>query len=536
MPTGTGKSVVIGEFVRRAYTKFPGTRILMLTHVKELIQQNFEKLLQLWPSAPAGIFSAGLGRKDTCFPITFGGIASAVRGNFGHIDLVIVDEAHKLSPNEDTQYQRMVQSLRSTNPLVKVVGLTATPFRLGQGLLTDEEGLFTDVCFDMTGIEPFNWLISEGYLVPLIPKKTGFELNVDEVRIHGGEFVQKDLQEAVDKESVSYSALREAINLAHDRNHWLVFASGVEHALHVCDMLDSLGVSACCVHSKMSTEDRDAVIADFRAGRYRAMVNNNILTTGFDFPGIDCIVMLRPTQSASLWVQMLGRGTRPVFPGARPETKEERLAAIASSSKQNCLVLDFAGNTRRLGPINDPVMPKRKGKGGTGQAPVKVCEVCNSYNHASVRFCTVCGAEFAKVIKIDAAASTDKLIADSAMRVEAFRVDRVVYQLFKKTDRPDSVRVSYYCGLRLFHEWLCFEHVGYAHKKARDLWRERSKTGMEPPATTAQALARINELRVPNEIKVWVNKPHPDIVGYSYADRPQPDLPSGLQAQVAQRG
>src|SRR4029079_8138707 len=108
-----------------------------------------------------------------------------------------------------------------------------------------------------------------------------------------------------------------------------------------------------------------------RAGEVRALVNNNILTTGYDDPTIDLIMVLRPTMSVVLWVQMLGRGTRPVFPpGYDSETLEQRMAAIMASGKFDCLVLDYAGNTRRLGPINDPVIPAPPKSKGTRDAPV----------------------------------------------------------------------------------------------------------------------------------------------------------------------
>jgi DNA repair protein RadD len=518
LPTGTGKSLVICEFIKRAYQLYPNQRFIKLTHVKELIEQNYKTLLRLWPSAPAGVFSAGLGRKDTMFPITFAGIDSIVNcaKQFGRIDLIFIDEAHLVSPKENTRYQKFINALKVVNPNIRVVGFTATHYRLGQGLLTEEGGLFTDICFDMTGLESFNWLISEGYLCPVIPKRTGSELSVEGVRTQAGEYVLKELQAAVDKDEVTYAALTEAINVAHDRNHWLVFASGVDHAIHVRDMLESLGVSSAVVHSRMADKERDQAIADFKSGKVRAMVNNGILTTGFDFPELDCIVMLRPTQSPSLWVQMIGRGTRPVYgPGFDLSNQAGRMQAQGAGPKQSCLVLDFAGNTRRLGPINDPVMPRKKGK-GKGHAPVKVCEKCGTYNHSSARFCINCGIEFPREVKIQHGASTDELIADGMPKLETFKVDRIVYHKHRKPGRPDSIKVSYFCGLRMFEEWVCLEHEGFARKKARDWWRQRATVGGDPPETILEAMTKIEYLAIPKRIRVWVNKKHPEINGYEY--------------------
>lgn len=503
MPTGTGKSLVIGEFLRSVYTRYPNQRIMMLTHVKELIEQNMKKLLTLWPSAPAGIYSAGLDRRDTGAKITFAGIASVAKRpeEFGHQDLILIDECHLVSQKNNTRYRQFVDALLKVNPHLKVIGFTATPYRLGAGHLT-EGGLFTDVCFDLTGREAFNKLIADGYLARLVPKRTATELDVDTVRQQGGEYVLKDLQVAVDQEAVTRAALLEARELAAERKHWLVFATGVEHAEHIAGMLVDMGIAATTVHSKIPGKERDRRIADFKAGRYQAMVNNNVLTTGFDFPSIDCIVMLRPTQSPGLWVQMLGRGTRP------------------AEGKENCLVLDFAGNTRRLGPINDPVLPRKRGEGPKGQAPVRICEECGTYNHASARECEECGAVFPRQVKIKTSASTDELIAGDTPVVESLAVQRVVYRRHEKLGRPPTLRVDYYCGLRRFSEWVCFEHPGFPGKKARDWWRAHTTETSPPPATVEEALSRLKEIETPSHIRVWLNRKYPEVLGHDFA-RPE---------------
>ena len=497
MPTGTGKAVVIAGFLEGLYRQYPRQRVMMLTHVKELIVQNYEKLMELWPQAPAGVYSAGLERKEFYRPITFGGVASVWRRPelFGHQDLVLIDECHLVSPNEEAMYGAFLSGLKAVNPCLKVIGFTATPWRLGQGHITSD-GLFTDVCFDITGVDAFNRLIAEGYLSPLIPRATRQQLDVDGVHLRGGEFVPKELQSAIDREEITYGALGEMLELAADRAHWLIFASGIEHSNHIVQMLDTMGVSAVSVHSKMPGKQRDEAIAGFKSGKYRVAVNNNVLTTGFDFPAIDCIGVLRPTASTVLWVQMLGRGTRP------------------SPGKQNCLVLDFAANTRRLGPINDPVIPRKKGAGG-GEAPVRICDACGVYNHASARHCFNCGAEFTFQVKFNQFAATDTLIKGDAPLTEVLQVDHVTYSKHTKIMKPPSVRVTYYCGLRSFSEFVLFEHEGYGQRKAREWWRERSVA--EVPTDVTSALLELPQLRVPTHIRVWTNKkPYPSILAWCF--------------------
>lgn len=520
MPTGTGKSVVIALILKRIFGTWGGQRIIIATHVKELIQQNYMKLMQLWPGAPAGIYSAGLGRKDATQRITFGGIASMAKNAdlFGHVDLMFIDEAHLVSPTETTMYQAFIAMLRRANPKLKIVGLTATPWRLGHGPIT-EGSLFTDICFDMTGIAPFNWLIEEGYLVPLIPRSTATELKVDGVHMRAGEFAANELQMAVNKDSLTRAALLEMLELGKDRKSWLIFCSGIEHSMNVADMLTDMGVPCRAVHNNMSTTDRDATIKAFKSGELHAIANNNILTTGFDHPGIDLIGVLRPTASAVLWVQMLGRGTRPQFLyGAEYnlDTKQGRRDSISASGKQNCLVLDYARNTRRLGPINDPVIPRKKGHGG-GDAPVKLCESCNVWNHASARVCFNCLTPFPEPqLKIQASATSDELIKVEMPQVEKFTVGQVSYSIHEKTGRPPMVRVDYYCGIRRFCEFVCFEHEGYAGKRAREWWRERSNAA--PPATSYLAMESITELPAAAEIEVWVNNKFPQIMKHHFSD------------------
>lgn len=502
LPTGTGKSIVIGEFARRAIAQYRDTRILMLTHVKELVDQNIKTLINVWPTAPAAVYSAGLGRREVS-QITFAGIQSVYKKPelFGHIDLVLIDECHLVSPKGTTMYQKMLNKLRKENDYLKVIGFSATPFRLGQGMLTDHEtGLFDDVAFDLTGRNAFNWLIQEGWLAPLIPKQTAEMLDVTGVKMSGGEFILKQLQEHVDQEEITMRALRETVHHAADRKHWLIFASGIEHAEHIADFLESqFGVSAAAVHSKLTDEERDQRIADFKSGKIRALANNNILTTGFDFPEIDCIVMLRPTASPGLWVQMLGRGTRP------------------AEGKENCLVLDFAGNTRRLGPINDPVLPRKKGKGSPGVAPVRLCESCGCYSHASARFCEnpECGKEFPKNVKITSVASIQDLIAGLEPELHYYDVSKVVYRIHKKEGKPDSMRVDYYCGIRRFSEYVCLDHGGYATRVAQQWWEMRSPWGVPP--NVQEGMKAVDHIRVPKVITVAEKGKYPEVCGYEFA-------------------
>lgn len=514
MPTGTGKAVVIALFIKRVMQAWPGQRIMMLTHVKELIEQNADKMRQVWPQAPLGIYSAGLGEKTPHMAVTFAGIQSARKNAalFGHQDIVLVDECHLVSPNDNAAYKVFLGALREINPRLRVIGLSATPYRLGLGMITDG-GIFTDIGYDITGMNAFNKLLDDGFLSNLIPMPTTTKIDVSAVHVRGGEFVADELADALDDRTM-WMALQETARTAQDRAHWLIFAPGIAKVEAIVQMLGRMGIDAACVHSKMNDRERDDNIARFKAGQIRALVNADILTTGFDFPALDCIVLLRATNSPGLHVQILGRGTRPFYaPGFTLDTPDERLAAIAASPKRNCLVLDFAGNTMRLGPINDPRIPRKKGK-GTGDIPIKVCDACGCMNHISARFCVNCDEPFQFAEKITEKASTVALIVRDEPQVEMFKVDRVTYAPHVKIGFPTSLKVSYFCGVRRFTEWVCLAHPGAIQRKAHAWWMQR--TDIPVPATIDEALPVVEKLATPSEIRVWVNRQYPEILAHVF--------------------
>lgn len=525
-PTGTGKSLIIGGFIERVFQRYTGQRIIVATHVKELIEQNYDKLKQMWPLAPAGIYSSGLKRYDTAQPIIFAGIQSIYNkaAEFGKVTLLIVDEAHLIAPNDSTEYKTFIAALKEINPQLKIIGLTATKWRTGQGLLTEgDNALFNDIIVDCTTMAAFNWFINEGYLCNLIPKRTAEQYDVENIKITAGEYNEKQMQAEFDKSDKTYKVLCETLELTQGRQHGMIFAAGVKHVENVAAMLaDRFGETVTFVHSKMKSKDRDKNIADFKAGKYRWMVNNGILTTGFDFPALDVLVIMRATNSTGLWVQMLGRLTRPFYaPGHDLTTGEGRLMAIHNSQKQNGLVLDFAANTGRLGPINDPVIPRPRGKGGPkGVAPVRICETCGVYNHSSAVQCVACGTLFPRELKIFDSASTDALIkvAKPPEPAHTFPITKAVYEVHTPADgRPSSLKITYYCGLRRFKEWVALEQIGKAHGMAKHWWSQRAPATIPLPDTVEEALKLVEHLRVPVSLDARLDTKYPTIINFTYA-------------------
>jgi DNA repair protein RadD len=482
MPTGTGKSLCIAGFTREAIAAYGDTRVLILTHVKELIQQNFMAMLRAWPEAPAGIYSAGLSRRDIHAQILFAGIQSIHRHarQVQRCDLVLIDEAHLLGRGDSGMYRSFLAQLNEINAgLLKVVGFTATPYRLDSGMLHEgKDRLFTDIAFQVPVLE----MIQQGYLCSVVPKQTSTQLDVGGVGTRGGEFIAKDLEAAVDRDEVTSAAVAEIVQHGAGRGSWLVFCSGVAHARHVRDAIREHGISAETVTGDTPGPERDGILAAFKAGRLRCVTNANVLTTGFDAPGTDLIALLRPTKSVGLYVQMVGRGTR------------------LAEGKDDCLVLDFAGNTARHGPI-DTVDGRKKEPAGDGEAPIKVCPECQTINHASARHCIECDHEFPPpVVKVAPQAASNALLS-TQIQAAWCDVTGITYARHDKPGKPASLRVTYECGLARHSEWVCFEHTGFPRDKAVGWWRRRAGN-LPLPATVDDALEHLDQLRRPIAIQV----------------------------------
>lgn len=531
LPTGTGKSLVAAIIAYRAIMYWPRVRVLLLTHVKELIANNMADLLEYWPNAPATIYSAGLGQKNANGKIVYAGIQSAVNDldTFGERTIIIVDECHLMSGKDDSRYAYAMEHFKRLNPHVKLIGLTATDYRMGMGMLTDGNLGFVKV-FDMTDMAGFNQLLDEGWLTRLTGPSRLTELDVSNVGTAGGDFNQGQLQAAVDHKSITDAACHEACMEGARQYKWLTFSSGIDHAHHITETFQRYGVPTGVIHEK--TKDRDQVFEDYRNNKYRNLVVYNVGTTGLNIKPIDLIVDLRPTKSVSLHVQKYGRATRPVYaPGYDLNDQAGRLNAIAYGPKPFAKILDFAKNTLRLGPVNDPVRPRAKGQRGPGVAPIKICPPCGYYNHSSARVCCHCGYQFPVQEKLTATAGTEKLLrdADEQPITEVFNVHHTAYGVHtKRSNGKPTLRVTYYCGalgLQKFDEYKSLEDPApFARKRARDWWRTRylgDGTNRGPvslpgfvPETVAHACDLTRYLREPLRIGVIVNKQHPEVVAY----------------------
>lgn len=516
LPTGSGKSVVLGEFIREACEQWHDTHILVLTRTKELVEQDANKIAACWPSAPLGVYSAGLNMRQLR-QITVASIQSVYNKKhfYGRFDLVIIDECQDIPHENDGMYRKLINGSLDENDQVKFIGLTATPYRLKGGLLHEGDGaLFDGIAYESNVAD----LIADGYLCRLVSPDTEC-VDLSGVKTTGGDFNIGQLGERMSALDLVEHHADEMVTRFSNRHHWLGFCVTVEHAQVMASALQRRGIEATYITGEMSNGERDGKIADFKSGEIRCLFNMGILTTGFDFPAIDALAVLRPTKSPGLYVQIMGRGLRPVYvDGFDLDTKEGRLASIAASQKQNCLVLDFGGNVRRHGFI-DKVEPPRKGrKGDKQEAPVKACPKCGNLVPIMTRFCKeplengdICGHEFEIAPReSETLAHSGAMLSTEVPPVE-LPVDKIFFAKHVSRSGKPTLRVDYYSGLQRVSEYVCIEHDGFARMKAQRWWRSRCPS-YDMPDSVDEAVEAGPYLAKPRRIVVSFASKYPEIL------------------------
>lgn len=483
LPTGAGKSLVIAALA----AQLPG-RILVATHRQELLEQNAAQLNRYGDEAESGIYSAGLRRRDDQARVIFGGIQSIYRcmdtlQQAGQFRYVIVDEAHRVPPpSASSMYATVFDACLAAQR----IGLTATPYRLDDGLLHEgDDTWFTSMPVSV-GIRD----LTPEWLAPLVGLLTAHDIDTSDVRTRLGEFVTRDLSQAACEDEAVQGALEELCTLAAARQKWLVFCVDVTHSRLVHAALEDRGITAELLLGETHQDERRAALDRFRTGASRALVNCEVATTGFDIPDIDCVAMLRPTMSKGLCVQMLGRGTR------------------QTEGKRNCLVLDFAGNIERHTPLDELTdiqkSPAREAQDAAEEA---------------ARLARVRAAQHRTTASLDDPMGHGSNVTYAVHRVEYARVEA------RKYPGRYMIRLGYLCpdrpGKRWVTTYLCLEHPGWAATQARG-WFERR--GLPIPYTAAEALPILAQASTPAHVVVKEDAEWPRVVMEHFDD----EAPAGL--------
>ena len=498
-PTGCGKSLLISQICRDAFVRWNG-RVLILAHVKELLEQTAATIRRIDPELPIGVYSAGLGSRDTQHPVIVAGIQSVYKRacELDRFDLILVDEAHMLPEDGEGMYQTFLKDAQIVNPRVRLIGLTATPYRLKSGTLVGPDNLLNEICYEI-GIKE---LIEQGFLCSLKSKSGRRKVDYSSLHVRGGEFVPSEVDDLMNTTDNVNIACREIITQTKDRHSVLIFGVSVDHATQIKATIERLTGGECgLVTGDTPAAERDRILRRFKGesfatdlfdGKTRTLkylANVNVLTTGFDAPNIDCVVLLRPTASPGLYYQMTGRGFR------------------LHESKTDCLVLDYGGNILRHGPVDAMFIKDKNGK-GSGDAPVKECPKCQLMVHAAVSVCPECGFEFPPPERNnhEETASNEGILTGEVTDTE-YDVEDIFYHVHVKRgageDAPRTMRIDYKVGFNEFKsEWVCPEHGGWAQTKFEKWWQLRSSDPVPDNADLAVRLAKAGGLASPEKIVV----------------------------------
>lgn len=497
--TGAGKTIMFSELIRRFMAQYH-MRVGIVAHREILVTQARDKLMQVWPQGwhQVGLACTGASsRVDLERPVVIGSPQTLANrlGDMPPLDLLIIDEAHRLAPrNVKSQYRTLISRLLDYRPNMRVLGVTATPYRLGHGYIYGQRckpgtvNWFPRLHFQVSIAD----LVAQGHLSHYRALEAAdMDRALAGVDKSKGEFSLDQLGDLMAREVHIRSAVDAYRKWGEGRRHVVVFCVTIAHATRVRDAFAAAGYTAGLVHSEMPRQERRTALAAFEAGKLQVMANVGVLTEGWDATAVDCLLLCRPTMSPALYVQIVGRGLRK-HPG-----------------KDDCLILDLSGNCKRHGDPSDPVVTVPQAKAAAKKEDLedrfKACPECAHLVAPTAKACPYCGYAWPVEVLVDAGAPRDmKEVAWGAKPVKVAR-----WRLYPHTSLRGQtmlrLEMECYNGGRLplmVNQYLDFEGRSglWARSKARDLWL--TLAGSPPPTAMHEALERQAELQVPQEITV----------------------------------
>jgi len=374
---GSGKSVIISEVLLALVAK--GWRCLCLTMSSTLIRQNHETY-QL-QGGKGGIYCAALNTKETTNPVIFGtpnSVLSDIKKKKDisrcPFNIIIVDECHNISPQQsETMYMRVLNHFglmaQANQYNYRILGLTGTPYRGKNTSIVGENQLFKERICNISA----SWLIERNYLTkPVFQMPRVDSLNFSALKVNSmGKFNQKELADVI---KISHRATANIMAylvsvIDSGRNGAFIFASTLQHCKECMAVLPP--EESACITGATPGPERECILNDARAGRINYLVNVATLLTGIDCPRFDVICFVRPTESAVLFTQAMGRGLR-LYP-----------------EKRDCLVLDFAENIQRFQDWEDPILTQALATTRDFEAElIFECPTCSTMNSEYARRCS----------------------------------------------------------------------------------------------------------------------------------------------------
>jgi len=466
-----------------------------------------------------GLYSAGLNSRDTDHDILIGGVQSIYKraNKLGRRHLTLVDEAHLIPASGDGMYRQLITDLKLVYRKSRLVGLTATPYRMTSGVIYGEGQPFEKVIHNVDVKD----LIADGYLSPLVGCAESTP-DLDGLHLRGGEYISNELNEVYNNNDIVSRACQDLMTKARDRHHWLVFCVTIAHAESVCEKLQMSGINAACITSETKKVERATIIKDYKAGKIRALINVGVLTTGFDAPMVDCVAMMRATKSPGLYSQILGRGFR------------------LHDTKKDCLILDFGNNIREHGPVDSIKPPSAQGSRGEAKKKDpdedkpkgKICPNCEKILEYKDLVCVACGYEYPanheSLADTRVSPLSNAVLEDwDIIGVQADHWVKKGVPASEKHKFPDTLMIEWIATEGSVKEWVCVGHGDvspYARSKAVKWW-DKLMQGIECPNTAEEAAKvfheklKTSEFEIPMSMQILVGGKWPELKKLNFIEK-----------------
>jgi DNA repair protein RadD len=482
-PCAAGKTVLFSKITQRLLRENSAFRVLILVDREILVTQSRDKLHSIAPelSHEVGIVCSSVTTtKELDRRVTIASRQTLINcmEQFAPVHLCIVDEAHLMSiPREDKptpdQFAEIVCKLREYNPNMRLVGCTASPYRLGGGYIHgDQNKPGSRPYFDQVDAEvSTKEMLAAGYLAPLVGRaNTGSTMQADlkNISIVGGEYNLGQLSSMMCKSTHVQSCISAWREYAWGRKKTLVFCTTIEHSETVAAAFYAAGIPSVAIHSKLTPVEESIRMTALERGTMQVFTSVAKLTTGLDITDLDCGILARPTKSTALYKQIVGRF--------------QRLA----EGKTDALIIDLVGATTEFGTDMDNLKVNVP-RDASGETPFKICPgenengtVCGQSVHASLRYCPHCSYAFPVDEAVEAKiGKLEKVKFNDIQEPESYTVSHVSYEVHESRNTGKHlIKVTYQCGqFSKFNEWICLPdfYNGFAVQKARDWWDQRTE-------------------------------------------------------------
>ena len=485
LPTGSGKALIAAA-IARMLVDSGASRVVITVPGRELAEQNEKALHAFFDPLDVGVVCAALGRREFDARVIVGTPQSLAGKVQFDPDCIIVDEAHQMPLHRGSWFAKLFDGLPNGRATPRI-GLSGTTFRTADGAIYGGRKAWFDCeAFSISVAE----LVERGYLAPVRYVAPALRMTTKGVGKSAGEYNASQLVEA----NINQVEPQVALILAElaTRRKAMLFAVNVDHAMAYCDAFRDAGEDPALIIGAMKGDARRDEVSAFKRGSKRVAVTVAAALTGFDVPEIDLLASCRPTMSAIVHSQSIGRGTRP------------------AAGKPNCLVLDFAGNIPSFGPVHDPHFDK-SGQPMGGVAPWRPCRACGTYQHFDEVACEACGValpprkvvtahdlEFGTIRWHDETAAIRALVAERGTK--GLPVESVAVHAYRKRDDPNSVSLMVSFGLggqAIVRQWFKYLRSPYW----ADMWGDL--LGLTPaPRKMEEAQSRRGELIRPVSIDI----------------------------------